>query len=226
MKNQYFGDNKDLFTYDLIYHIMQSGLASHFSFIPMLTRNDANRHGAKYNRDKARAGTRNKELMSFLDRCVRENRRDIRQLESFFDRYGIKMTIYASKDGYFSHRQRQQYFTQIGDELLSRALIFVDPDIGLEVARSGEEHILYDEVKSLYERMDEDSVLMIFQHFPRVEHHEYLYRRTEELTEKISGDGPICIDDNEIIFFFLTKNEALEHSLTHLIQDYAESYSK
>lgn len=225
MKNQYFGDNKDLFTYDLIYHIMLNGLTSHFTFIPMLTGNGVNQHGAKYNRDKARAGTRNKELVSFLDSRVKENKRDIRQLESFFSGHGIKMTIYSGKEEYFSHRQRQQYFTDIGDELLTGALIFVDPDVGLEITRSGEEHLLYDEVKSLYERMGESSILMIFQHFPREAHHEYLHRRAGELTEKISGDEPICIDDNEIIFFFLTKNEALEHSLTHLIQEYAESYS-
>lgn len=225
MKNQFFGDNKDLFTYDLIYHIMQSGLVNHFTFIPMLTGNNKKGHGAKYNRGKVKVGTRNKELMSFLDRCVRENKRDIRQLESFFAGYRIKMTIYSGEDGYFSHRQRWEYFAQIGDELLSKSLIFVDPDVGLEVTHSGEEHLLYDEVKSLYERMDEDSILMLFQHFPRVEHHEYLHRRAEELTKKVSGESPISIDDNEIIFFFLTKNETLEHSLTHLIKDYAESYS-
>ena len=149
MKNQYFGDNKDLFTYDLICHIIQGGLATHFTFIPMLTKNDVNKHGAKYSRDKAKVGTENKELMNFLDISVRENKRDIRQLESFFAKYGIKMTIYSGKDEYFSHRQRQQYFAQIGDELLTQSLIFVYPNIGLEVARSGEEHLLYDEVKSL-----------------------------------------------------------------------------
>ena len=225
MKNQYFGDNKDLFTYDLIYQIMRAGLVNHFTFIPMLTANDGNGHGAKYHRHKARVGTENKELMSFLDRCVREDKRDIKQLESFFSGYGIKMTTYSGKDRYFRHRQRQVYFQRIGNELLSGSLVFVDPDIGLEVAHPGERHLLYSEVKDLYDRMDESSILMIFQHFPREPHLEYLTRRQAELMQKISGEEPICIDDNEIIFFFLTKSESLEHSLTHLIQDYAESYS-
>ena len=225
MKNQYFGDNKDLFTYDLIYHIMQTGLVNHFTFIPMLTRNDGKRHGAKYNRDKAKVGTENRELMSFLDECVQEGRRDIEQLGSFFARYGIKMTIYSGNDGYFSHRKRREYFAQIGDELLTKSLIFVDPDIGLEVKRSREKHILYSEVERLYERMDKSSILMIYQHFPREDHHEYLHWRSEELKNEITGDEPICIDDNEIIFFFLTKDESLEHSLMHLISDYTEGYS-
>ena len=46
-----------------------------------------------------------------------------------------------------------------------------------------------------------------------------------ELNEKITGDWPICIDNNEISFFFLTKDEHLEHSLMHLIGDYTERYS-
>ncbi len=222
MKNQYFGDNKDLFTYDLIWQIIQAGLVNHFTFIPMLTRNDNKRHGEKFSRDKAKAGTKNKGLMNFLDKCVKEGRRDIKQLEGFFARCAVEMTIYG-KD--FSHENRREYFEQIGDELLSKSLVFVDPDIGLEVKRSGKEHILYAEVRNLYERMAKDSILMVFQHFPRKSRQEYLNTRCEELKEKIAGDFPVCIDDNEIIFFFLTKDKSLEHSLTHLIGDYAECYS-
>jgi hypothetical protein len=203
MKNQYFGDNKDLFTYDLIYQIMQAGLVNHFTFIPMLTSNDDTENGGKYNRDKAKVGTKNKELMSFLDGCIREGRRNIKELEGFFTKQGIEMTIYEKP---FSHQNRQEYFAQIGDELLTKSLILVDPDIGLEVARSGEKHLRLDEVQNLYQRMGEHSILMLFQN--------------------ITGDSPICIDDDEIIFFFLTRNDSLEHSLTHLIEEYAESYSQ
>jgi hypothetical protein len=225
MKNQYFGDNKDLFTYDLILQIMQSGLVNHFTFIPMLTPNDDKQHGEKWHREKAKAGAQNKELISFLDGCVREGRRDINQLESFFTRCGIEMTIYYGSDTYFTHQNRQDYFEQIGNELLSNSLVFVDPDVGLEVNSSGEKHLLYSEVESLYERMDESSILMLFQHFPRQPRQQYLNTRAEELKEKITGDYPICIDDNEVIFFFLTKDESLEHSLMHIVQEYAEGYS-
>ncbi len=55
---------------------------------------------------------------------------------------------------------------------------------------------------------------------------EYLNRRAGELKEKITGDWPVCAYDSKSIFFLLTKNESLEHSLTHLIGDYAERYSE
>ena len=226
MKNQYFGDNKDLFTYDLILQILHAGLVEHFTFIPMLTSNDDKGHGEKYSRDKAKAGTENKELMRFLDECVKEGRRDIEQLESFFKKGAIEMTIYRGKDEYFSHQQRREYFEQIGDGLLSKSLVFVDPDVGLEVKKSGQEHMLYAEVKNLYQRMDESSILMIYQYFPRRHRQQYLNTRCAELKEKITGDWPVCIDDGEIAFFFLTRDKSLEHSLTHVISDYAACYGE
>jgi len=226
MKNQYFGDNKDLFTYDLIWQVMQAGLVEYFIFIPMLTKPDGTGHGRKMNRSKATGGTQNEELMAFLDECVKNGRRNIKQLENFFAENSIRMTIYHGEDTYFSHQKRREYFGQIRDELLTKSLVFVDPDIGLEVARSREQHVLYKEVKDLYQRMDNGSILMVYQCFPRKPHMEYLNIRMEELKEKVSGDYPLCIDDDEIIFFFLTKDESLEHSLTHVIQDYAGRYSK
>ena len=67
---------------------------------------------------------------------------------------------------------------------------------------------------------------MLFQHFPRRPRQQYLNMRAEELKGRISGDYPVCIDDNEAIFFFLTKEKALEDSLITVIGEYAEWYSK
>ncbi len=225
MKNQYFGDNKDLFTYDLIWQIMQAGLVGHFTFIPMLTKNDSTNHGGKHNRHKAKSGTKNQELMNFLDECIKGGKRSIEQLGGFFEEKGIKMTIYRENE-YFSHENRREYFEQIGEELLSESLVLVDPDVGLEVKKSGEGHILYDEVKDLYQRMDESSILMIYQYLPRQPRQEYLNTRCEEIKEKITGGFPVCIDDGEVAFFFLTRDESLEHELMHVVGEYAEEYSE
>jgi hypothetical protein len=224
VKNQYFGDNKDLFTYDLVMEIMRAGLVASFTFIPMLTAPDATRHGDKANRRRARAGHKNRELMSFLDGCVAEGRRNIKELNGFFKKQGIQMTTYGG-DAYFSQRGRQLYFLGIGDGLLANSLILVDPDNGLEVSQPSEKHLLYAEAKDLYERMADSSILMLYQYLPRVPHQEYLEMRMHALNEYVSGNYPVCVDDDEIAFFFLTKNEALEHSLTHLIADYTERYS-
>ena len=225
MKNQYFGDNKDLFQYDLVLMIMQAGLVERFTFVPMLTKPDVTNHGGKADRSYARAGTGNKELVSFLDDCINEGQKDIEQMVSFFQRYGIEMVMHYGKDAYFSYRKRQSYFAGIESRLLSKSLILVDPDNGLEVKKPGEKHLLYSEVKELYGRMDKASTLMVYQYFPRVNREEYLNQRMQELKDKVMGDFPVVVFDSEIAFFFLTKNEALEHRLIEVIGEYSERYS-
>ncbi|MDD4860008.1 MAG: hypothetical protein PHR56_07380 [Dehalococcoidales bacterium] len=219
MKNQYFGDNRDLFKFDLAEQILKAGLVKGFTYIPMLTADSAAANRV-YDRSKAKAGTKNKKLVSFLDKCAGSGKKNIVQLEKYF---GSKINIYG-KSTQFSRVNRSEYFTGIGRELLSKSLILVDPDIGMEVKRSGEQHLLFDEICWLYEQMD-DSILMIYQQFPRADHLEYLHERGEELSDKVTGEGPICVDNDEIVFYFLTAESALEEALTNQISEYTEDYS-
>lgn len=225
MKTQYFGDNKDLFNYDLIQEILSAGMVEHLTFVPMLTPDDNKGYGKKYDRSRARAGFKNTDLMSFLDECIKEGQRDIGQLEGYLARHHTRMTLYAT-DAYFTHRNRKQYFAGIGDGLLRKSLVFVDPDNGLEVKNPGKEHVLFSEVKDLYERMDRSSILMLAQHFPRMNQMEYMNSRSTELKEKVSGDFPVCIDNGEVIFFFLTKDHELEHRLIGVVGEYTKRYGK
>ena len=140
-------------------HVMQAGLVKRFTFIPMLTAPDDTGQGGRTDRSQARAGTRNTELVAFLDGCLDNNKRDIKELAGFFAGEGIEAAIYRRE---FTHRQRREYFEQIDNGLLSAALIFIDPDVGLEVQQSGEKHLLYSEIKGLYQRMDLSSILMLY----------------------------------------------------------------
>lgn len=67
--------------------------------------------------------------------------------------------------------------------------------------------------------------IMKNQHFPREAHTEYLRRRTNEL-KKLTKDLPICISDNEIIFFLLTRNDEFKSQLKRIINSYKRDYSK
>ena len=221
MKNQYFGDIRDLFKYDLILRIIQeTGSINRFLFIPMLTENDNSKNGNEINYKNAKAGTRNKDLMTYLKKCVNENRRNITEIVPYFKSKGIEIYIHK---GPFSHGKRKSYFDRIRKKLSSQSLIFVDPDNGLEVGRSNKKHLLYPEVKDLYNCMDEDSILMIFQYFPREEHPKYLRKRSNELKE-LTENLPIYISDNEIIFFLLTKNDELKSQLEKIVNRYLIDY--
>ena len=230
MKNQYFGDIRDLFKYDIIQRILK-GISSlqRFTFIPILTKNVPNhREGNKRNFDRAkkngRPGTKNNELMEFLEKYKEtdEDERDFTEIMNYFKSKGIGTVIYKGHE-YFKRRTRDEYFKNTPEEYLHKSLVFVDPDIGLKIKNATEKHLLYQEVKDLYDRMDKDSILMIYQHFPREEHPKYLRKRSNELKE-LTENLPIYITDNEIIFFLLTKNDELKSQLETIINRYRRDY--
>jgi len=123
----------------------------------------------------------------------------------------------------FSHEKRGRYFDSIVSHLPKKSLIFLDPDIGLEESKPTKKHLLFDEVKKIFEGMDSKSALMIYQHFPREKHEGYVRRRCAEL-HSITGTWPVIITDNEIIFFFLVKNAVLNETLGDVLSLYASTY--
>jgi hypothetical protein len=231
VKNQYFGDTRDLFKYDLVLELLlKNDFLKRFTFIPMLTENVRNFHGRRINYDQARAGTRRKELCSFLAQCVMESRRNIIGLERFFKSFKwarkIDFTIYR-KNEYFSHEARTRYFNEIDRCLLSGSAILVDPDIGLAVKSMGgreDNYITYSEVELLFNRMDRNSVLVIFQFIPRVERESYFSQIGRKL-KTIVNSSVLYISDSQIAFFILTKNDPkVQRRVVNTIAEYGKAY--
>ncbi len=223
MKNQYFGDIRDLFKYDLALEIATAteGVGRLF-YIPMLTADGPRRDGSRIDYERAKAGYRNTELRDYLSACVEEGGRNIQKIKDFFLTRGIEVDIYE-EDHYFTHERRGEYFRKIDQASLRGALILVDPDNGLEVKDPGEKHLLYSEVKGLFRRMEKNSILMIYQHLPRQHRPTYIYGRTMEL-KHLTGQKPLYLSDNEIIFFLLAKDAKLLRDLYGIIEIYQKKY--
>lgn len=169
MKNQYFGDIRDLFKYDLIQKIMeQCPTLRQFAFIPMLTANDdrtdGNRRVIDDKRMQGRPGSENNELKTFLRKFdeVSSKERDFRVIQNYFTGTRIQTEIYDPTPRYFENRERKKYFSNIPGTILESALVFVDPDNGLQVKTPSRKHILYSEVISLFNCIHDDSLLMIY----------------------------------------------------------------
>jgi len=230
MKNQYFGDVRDLFKYDLIQRVLQEITPQRLFLIPMLTENDSSTEGKKRDFDGAekasRPGTKNKRLINFLnEKCkVDVDKRDFTEIKTYFESEDIRgVDIYKGHE-YFNHGRRDEYFGNIPENSLCNSLVFVDPDIGLQIKKSTKKHLLYQEVKALYGRMDKDSILMIYQHFPRTHCEEYLPKGRLNKLEEETGDLPLCISDKEIFFLFLTRNGKVREQLKRVISKYESDY--
>jgi hypothetical protein len=223
MKNQNFGDNRDLLKYDLIYEVFKTCPIGRFTYIPMLTpdvelkeESIVCRHGA--------IGTKNIELTELLDRSIINQNRNIGQLEGFLKQSGISYSIYAKND-FFTHEGRNAYFDGIGNELLADSLILIDPDKGIVENGNSSENLMYSELRDIYERMDNHSALMFTQRFPNDLYEAYLSMLTGEIQNTISDANPISVDDLDTIIFFLTKNKRLESRFLALLKEYSERYS-
>lgn len=225
MKNQYFGDNKDLFKYDLIEKVMlHIRVFKKFIFVPMLTCDDNRKDGNDRDRNKARAGFKNDKLVKFLDEAstLKREERDFIKIKDYFNKQGIRAEIHghADKKDYFEHSFRSVYFDSITKKPIQETLLFIDPDNGLEISGSKERHLLYSEVRQMYEKLGNNSAIMIIQFFPREDHSQYIKRRSSEL-KKITSNLAL-IHDSKIIFFFLTKSIAIKASLNEILDDYQE----
>ena len=221
MKNQYFGDTRDLFKYDLALHIIE-GIWSirALIFVPMLTPDDGSRQGSRTDHRKATAGYRNTGLVHRLTGCVRDGKRDIREICPFFEERGIPVHLHGMT---FSHDDRPAYFSAIPDAWLRDALVLLDPDIGMEVARPTGKHLLFSEIGDLSRRLEGDSVLMIFQYIPRVNRPEYLGRRLKDLG-RIIPQASVAICDPWVAFFFVGREDRIIQQVGELLLRYRDKY--
>ena len=224
MKNQYFGDAIDLFKYDLITEVINAHRSlKKFAYIPMLTPKD-NRADGK--REDLTAGYENKPLKKILTRFHGQAKAkpDFKKIEVYFKQCRIPIEIYRDNAGeYFSHQRRNDYFENIDSALLRESLVFIDPDNGLEVKNSNQRHVLYSELKDIFDRSN--CIVMVIQFFPREKHSVYIEKRLSELRH-ITKDCTY-IADSRIIFFFLCKSIELKKLLEEKVfKEYKERYPK
>ena len=231
MNRKHFGDKRDLFKFDLVRHIMKSmhGL-TRFAFIPLLTESTGNpdlKSGTKTDLAKAlktgKAGSQNSNLLEHVSRLqdIGNDLEYVQSLHSYFKNENILMDILHPHT--FTQKERERYFSNVFVNFPKKSLVFLDPDIGLEESKPDQRHLLFNEVKIIYDHLDTGSVLMIYQHFPRKVHEEYIRQRCSKLSE-ITGSSPLTITDNEIIFFLCTKSPVLQEPLEMALESYANSY--
>jgi hypothetical protein len=199
MKNQYFGDTRDLFKYDLALHCMQSTGLHRFTFIPMLTPDDGSADGRLVDLGKARAGSRNLPLVEFLESCTREGRRDVRELDRFFEGMEEELLTWGRV---LEEDRRLQYWTDLPRGWLDDAVVMVDPDNGLEVPSGrGVKWLRYDELRYLNEGLGERSVLLVFQFIPRVKRSVYIPMIARRIVERSGVSEVQWVTDGHVVFY-------------------------
>lgn len=230
MKNQYFGDKRDLFKFDLLLDIMVSGRFRQLTYVPMLTPPvSMSKEGNQLRRS---AGPFNSEVFNFL----REHRRtaDIRELRKLFaDRKQFGYFAHRD-DAYYSYQGRTEYFHTIEASDLRDACVFLDPDIGIErgslqfMKRNGlEKYLFLDDLETLIGR-SRDSVFIVYQHLQKDAGKRLgdIHGHIEALTSRF-GIGVIpFVRQDDLAFYAIAKDEALLGEVAKVFSAHAEKLDR
>ncbi|MBU2570510.1 MAG: hypothetical protein KJ725_10875 [Gammaproteobacteria bacterium] len=225
---KYFGDSRDYFKYDLITHLLTDGVISNYAFVPMLTNHRVDGEG---NKTSKHIRGKSKELLSFIEKC------DSKSLEHWelwlkphIESY---VTVHPVNEMFFEDATRKEYWASFETVIKTRnALIFVDPDTGLETGSPSylekmgrEKYILNGELAKLAQALDVSSVLMIYQHLQNNKHkHKMSVHKKLKQVIKASGSSLVlAYREDDLAFLFITKNEAMFSQLCKLLESYHES---
>src|SRR5205809_3305331 len=201
MKNQYFGDKRDLFKFTLLETLVDEipgieALTCVWLLTPPATNNDGSRH--------FRAQTAQSELGAFLKRCLDAGQRDVRQFAQYMNGRRARYVSFGDAPvDYFTSQSRSTYFNGIPAHGLRRAVVFFDPDNGLE-PRSvvSAAHIRLAELRSVFDRMDRASVAVVYQHLPRQPARTFWPSAAARLRDSL--ESPTCFVSSGDIGFLIS----------------------
>lgn len=225
---KYFGDSRDYFKYDLISSVLQGMGINNYVFVPMLTDHRDDNEGNKL--PKHMEG-KSASLYSFIKDC---HSKDLNHWEKWFCEIGINYkTVQPVNDAFFRDENRSNYWKAFSKHLQTEdALVFIDPDTGLESGSQSylrmmgrEKYILNNEIAHLYMLLDASSVLMIYQHLPMNKHiHEdAVIKKVEQLQAKSGGNLACAYREDDLAFIFIAKNPNLFRRLYRILVEYHSS---
>ena len=210
MKNQYFGDKRDLFKFDLLLDLMTSGGFRQLTYVPMLTPPDSTGEG-RLTRNAA-TGHRH-ELFEFLAERRSSRTLDIRCWRQFFStehRFAYRAYLDDRED--YTFEFRRTYFGGIEGEDIRHACIFIDPDIGVERAkiRSADrsKYLFIDDLEGLLKR-SHDSLFIIYQHLQKNANHRLgnIADHIRVLTARLDLKAVPFIREGDLAFYAVARDE-------------------
>lgn len=222
---KYFGDSRDYFKYDLMTSIIEEMYLENYVFIPMLTNHRDDNEGNKLPK---MIGGKSASLLSFISDC---RSKSLCHWEQWLIKYVRNYkTIEPVDEVFFVDETRDEYWVSFAAHLKeTNALIFLDPDTGLETGRKSylrkmgrEKYILNHEIEFLYGHLDPSSIIMIYQHLPNNKHiHETAVSKKLVQAKASNQDAFVCAyREDDLAFLFIVRNGGVFNRLCACLTRY------
>jgi len=166
-------------------------------------------------------------LYKFLKDKLKKRQRKVSHLQEYFSSNGLHFRYCPhgdSLDRKFTNKHRDTYFRSIPNKDLKEAVILLDPDNGLEVKSAGpktlHKYVTLEEVEGLYQRMNETSLLVLYQHLPRKHRKAFLYSTAATLQNILKCPLPYSVSDGLIAFILIAKTKKRQNGVRDTLSDY------
>jgi hypothetical protein len=207
---KYFGDDRDYFKYDLITHVLASVGFRSYGFVPMLTEHREDNEG---NWTPRSLPCKSDRLLGFIRECESHDLDHWRRwITPHVQTY---LTADPVNETFFRTSNRAAYWQRFADTINAPgALVFFDPDTGLQAGRKTRIHptefdkyILDEEIANLYANLDGSSTFMIYQHLQRNRK-----MHTDDIERKMRSIRALCPEalvqvykESDLAFVFLSR---------------------
>ena len=227
MKNQYFADQRDFLKYDLLMELVENTAGvCRLTNIPMLTPNDDTGEGDVL---AYLVGNRRPDIYHFLRYCLARSDRNIHNLRTLFQ--GRHYAYYCHRDDlHYSYDTRQEYFTSVPNRALQDAVVFVDPDTGIETgtinymrSKGIGRYLFWDDITQLFQRMSGTSVLILYQHLQK--NADLVVQNMREKSIALCGHINVpsvsVLDDGDVAYLITSQSPGAMAHVTQALPAYA-----
>ena len=224
MKLQYLGDARDAFKWDLL-HWMCTKSSPHFdelAFVPMLTPDI----------EKSNEGQTPHqwfECRDFIRPFVASLKKEPRSLErittlgsSEKNAPSFRVSLFAPSEYIGSGNQRAKYWASFEPEKYENAVVFFDPDIGLETkTQHGTKWVRHLELKHFLSRLPKTSVAVVYQHRP----HRKWVDLFADLKDSLSyAHTAVAAHEGNLAFVAMASNASAGRQIFATMKSYTDEH--
>lgn len=222
MKNQFFGDKRDYLKYSLLETLAtRTPDIRQLTCIWLLTPDTGSSHGSL----QLQPCRGHEDLAAFLTQCRIDGIRDVRSIERYFAGKSFRFNSFGSDATKTFGLHRDAYFAQVDEKWLHSAVVFLDPDNGMEPAGGAKpSHVTYAELHRLFHRMDSWSIAVVYQHLPR----RVASLFWEEVATKIAAalrTPTLYVAESDVAFYLIPKTSSRVARLDEVLRTFAESWT-
>jgi len=222
MKLQYLGDSSDAFKWDLLHRICTTSPFSKLVYVPFLTPDieDSTEGQTPHHRFKCQNSIR-----PFLEK-LKEGPRSLRRISTLGTinpQKRFQVSVFAPDRFIGTGALRREYWSDFDPSRFANSVVFFDPDNGFETkTKHGNKWIRHDELKSLFARLPNTSVALVYQHRPFFRRWDNMFA---DLTQNLAYvDTVVAAHVSELAFVALAGNVTAGQKITVAIKQYAAKH--